>query len=249
MTDPDSLFFAPFLAASSDGGSLIIFVVIALITIVSKLIEWYKNKANNTQNEEEMPTFNPSPSPRKSMEEVIRKTIVEQQQKGRVTPPLPGRSQSTVPVPSSPPVSRSAPRTEATSWIPSAPQPAMSSRPTSEPAASSLPPEPRIPEMPVPTVCSPTSFEDIGKSVTQLTDNIEKEARKTMDQAYSSAESSYNMTMDLLEQSARKAREQAKAVIANSLPETNTPLDLRAPGLLKKAIIMSEILASPKGLK
>lgn len=239
MIDPDSLFSVPFLAASSDGGSLIIFVAIALITIISKLIEWYKNKANNTQNEEEMPTFNPKPSPRKSMEEVIRKAVVEQQQKGRVSPPLPGRSQSPVqksasaPSPASPPVSRSDPRTEATSWTP---------------AASSPPPEQRIPE-PVPTDYMPPSFEDIGRNVTQLTDNIEKEAKKTMNQAYSSAESSYNMTMDLLEQSARKAREQAQAVIANSLPQINTPIDLSTPGLLKKAVIMSEILAAPKGLK
>lgn len=226
----DFLLSTVILGDSGGGGNYIFFIIIVLITVISKIISWYKNRETNAEVGDRS-----YDEPPKNVQEAIRKAIREQQLKGKVSPPIPGAYMEggTAPASQQSPVTSTWPQQETTTQT-MPPFEYDNAYSNSTPAQSK----------------HGTDIEQaqLHTNVEALAASIERDAQRAIDHAYSSAEISYKQTMEQLTNSTNKAKVIAQAALKKAAPIVGS-MDLKTPGMIKKAVIMSEILATPKGLK
>lgn len=227
---PTDFLLSTVILADSGGGNYIFFIIIVLITVISKIISWYKNRETSTEMDDRS-----YDEPPRNAQEAIRRAIREQQIKGKVSPPVPG----------APMADRTAPARQQS--------PVTSTWPQQENTTETMPPFEYDSAYSSATPAQPKQSTDIEQAqlhtnVEALAASIERDAQKAIDHAYASAESSYKQTMEQLTNSTNRAKVIAQAALKKAAPAIDT-MELKTPGMLKKAVIMSEILATPKGLK
>lgn len=232
MIPTDFLLSTVILGDSGGGGNYIFFIIIVLITVISKIISWYKNRETSTEMDDRS-----YDEPPRNAQEAIRRAIREQQIKGKVSPPVPGAYMEggTAPARQQSPVTSTWPQQQQENTTETMPPFEYDSAYSNSTPAQSK---------------QSTDIEQaqLHTNVEALAASIERDAQKAIDHAYASAESSYKQTMEQLTNSTNRAKVIAQAALKKAAPAIDT-MELKTPGMLKKAVIMSEILATPKGLK
>lgn len=222
----------------ADSGGLAIFIVLAIIFGFAKLFAFFKEKVEDH-------STSADDDPPEDMGDLIKRILNQSKEKTeeptRTAPPTIKRPpvQQQVPTVNVPLPTQSAeykyqePQKPAEPvWTP-APRQAEAT-PKFEPAPRS---QPTSPTPPLPF--TPLGSEDISANVERMAMDVESAAQAAMDQALSSARTGYQKTLAELEKSNKEVREKASM----------TNIDFSSPSSIRNAVVMKEILDTPKGLQ
>ncbi len=220
---------APPVLASSGDDKWIIFIVIALITVISKVIEWVKKRGESQE------TFQPEQEARREpmdldMGEILRRAILEEQQSGIPSPARTAREENV--------------RKQA-------------AKRASRRAARHTPRPSIVPDTewePVEKEESPPSLDVMQQAEAALTrPSVEEHAQSSLDQTYATTTAAYQD----LPAVAAPIENISPTPLPPAAP-TTPPIIRRAPirrqsffdspESVRQAILLHEILSKPKGI-
>lgn len=242
----------PVLAA---GDGFVIFIIVAIIYGIAKFVAFINKKTETAANSEEgLP---------EDMGELIKRVLQQNKQQSRSsTPSTPSRQEpqkkpvkikKTVPYTQPPasapaadpkaadPVYTPAPMEFPSTEFPSAFEPVdYAAKEAPAPAPAYVPME-----IPAPNILN---SDDIEARVQRMAMDVEASAQATIDAAYSSAQSGYQQTLNQL----NKLKQEIEAKAAATSSQSVTPskgISFHSKADLKNAVLMKEILDTPKGMR
>lgn len=238
-------FFFPVLAA---GDGFVIFIIVAIIYGIAKFVAFINSKTEAASSHKD--------GPPQDMGELIKRVLQQQKNQSQdptyTTPkkrPEPRQKEVAYTQPAQR-KSTPAPKLEPTSVYPdpfqkkAEPAPAPS-EPVFSPQAAEAPPPVHESTL---SSFHPLSSDDIEANVRRMSMDVTASAESSIQAAYSSASKSYEQTLQQLNKLKEEMTTKA-AALPQAISQAVSPISFGSKEDLKNAVLMKEILDTPKGLR